>query len=229
VTGDGLIEKAMRYGSEFKPPSRSVLRRHNAQSSGKMLEAADVRTILEAADPQMRAMILLGVNCAMGNTDCSALMLANVNLESSWLDYPRPKTGVARRCPLWPETVAALRAVIDTRPKPKRSEDRGRVFLNERGATLIRVTEKNHTDLVSLRFSALLKRLVLHSKGRGALHPAARLPYRGGCGPRPPVAIDLIMGRADPSMGAVYRERIDDARLVAVADVVRNWLWSDRH
>jgi integrase len=44
---------------------------------------------------------------------------------------------------------------------------------------------------------------------------------------RDPAAIDLIMGHADPSMGAHYRERIDDARLTAVADYVRNWLFGD--
>ena len=42
---------------------------------------------------------------------------------------------------------------------------------------------------------------------------------------RDPVAIDAIMGHADPSMGAVYRERIDDDRLRAVVEVVRKWLW----
>ena len=38
-------------------------------------------------------------------------------------------------------------------------------------------------------------------------------------------AADYIMGHADPSMGAVYRERIDDDRLQAVVNVVRTWLW----
>jgi len=42
---------------------------------------------------------------------------------------------------------------------------------------------------------------------------------------RAPVAIDLIMGHSDPSMGAHYRERIDDSRLQAVAEHVRQWLF----
>jgi hypothetical protein len=33
------------------------------------------------------------------------------------------------------------------------------------------------------------------------------------------------MGHADPSMGGHYRERIDDARLQAVSDHVRQWLF----
>ena len=39
------------------------------------------------------------------------------------------------------------------------------------------------------------------------------------------VAIDLIMGHPDPSMGAHYRERIDDSRLQAVTEHVRVWLF----
>lgn len=38
-------------------------------------------------------------------------------------------------------------------------------------------------------------------------------------------AIDLIMGHADHTMGGHYRERIDDAHLQAVVDVVRDWLF----
>jgi integrase len=67
----------------------------------------------------LRAMILLGVNAGFGNGDCAALPLSAVNLETGWVQFPRPKTGIERRCALWPETVAALRTAIEARPKPK--------------------------------------------------------------------------------------------------------------
>src|SRR5262249_54915226 len=44
---------------------------------------------------------------------------------------------------------------------------------------------------------------------------------------RDPVAIDLIMGHSDPSMGGHYRERIEDSRLLAVAEHVRQWLFGE--
>ena len=47
-----------------------------------------------------------GVNCGFGNGDCASLPLSAVNLDAGWIDFPRPKTGINRRCPLWPETVA---------------------------------------------------------------------------------------------------------------------------
>ena len=38
-------------------------------------------------------------------------------------------------------------------------------------------------------------------------------------------AIRLIMGHADQSIDDVYREGIEDSRLVAVTDHVRQWLF----
>ena len=44
---------------------------------------------------------------------------------------------------------------------------------------------------------------------------------------RDQVAVSHIMGHADDSMSAVYRERISDERLRAVTDHVRKWLFGD--
>jgi hypothetical protein len=49
-------------------------------------------------------MILLGINGGMGNSDCANLPLRAVDLDAGMIDFPRPKTGIARRCPLWPDT-----------------------------------------------------------------------------------------------------------------------------
>ena len=59
----------------------------------------------------LKAMVLLGINCGFGNTDCANLPLTALDLDRGWLNYPRPKTGTNRRCHLWPETGAALRNV----------------------------------------------------------------------------------------------------------------------
>jgi integrase len=78
-------------------------------------------------------MILLGINCGFGNTDCGNLPLSALDLDGGWIGYPRPKTGINPRCPLWPESVAALREALARRPKPKKEPYAGLVFLTQRG------------------------------------------------------------------------------------------------
>jgi hypothetical protein len=78
-------------------------------------------------------MVLLGINCAFGNADCGNLPRSAVDLGRGWIDYPRPKTGISRRCPLWPETVATIRDVQDYRPRPKKEEHDGLVFVTKYG------------------------------------------------------------------------------------------------
>src|SRR5262249_34830200 len=141
----------------FKKPAARVLRKHRAKNGERMLEAAEVRRMLDALagkqvetsridektgkpktvrlqpNPALRAMILLGVNAGFGNPDNATLPLSALELYSGWVNYPRPKTGIPRRCPLWPETVAALRQAIAECPEPRHEEATGLVFVTTRG------------------------------------------------------------------------------------------------
>ena len=84
-----------------------------------MFEAAEIRTMLDVAGPKLKTTILLGINCGFGNTDCATLPIDCLDLASGWVTFPRPKTGIVRKCPLWPETVAALRVALAKPPTPK--------------------------------------------------------------------------------------------------------------
>jgi hypothetical protein len=79
-------------------------------------------------------------------------------------------------------------------------------------------------DMVTRDFGALLKVLKLNRPGRN-FYSLRRATETIGGESRDQVALDRVMGHADPSMGAVYRLRIGDDRLVAVAETVRSWLW----
>jgi integrase len=96
----GLIESPVRYGPTFKPPARRILRTAKQAAAPKLFEAREIRRLLRAAPPQLRAMILLAVNCGFGNADCGRLPLAAVDLRKGWIDYPCGKTAIERRCPL---------------------------------------------------------------------------------------------------------------------------------
>jgi integrase len=222
----GLLDKPLRFGPQFVKPSTSVMRRHRAKVGAKMLEASEIQQLLDAAGVPFRAVILLGVNAGFGNTDVSEFPLLALDLDGGWLDFPRPKTGVHRRCPLWPETVAALREALAQRPKPRDPAAEGRVFINQRGGPLLRMREQNRTDGVAVQFGALLKKAKLHRPGLGFY--TLRHVFRTiADAARDPVAIDLIMGHTDPSMGGHYRERVEDSRLRAVAEHVRQWLFGN--
>ena len=94
-----------------------------------MFQPDDIRRIIGKAGVQLRAMIYLGINCGLGNNDCAMLTLSALDLDRGWLDFPRPKTGVDRRCPLWPETSSSLSGGYRARPKPNDPAHRDRVFI----------------------------------------------------------------------------------------------------
>ncbi len=217
----GLIDKPVRYGPQFRKPSAGVLRRHRAKNGERMIEADALRQLLAAASVQLKAMILLGVNCGFNNKDCADLPLAALDLDGGWINFPRPKTGIPRRCPLWTETVAALRAAIAERPEPRQDEAAGLVFLTVRGRACLCQGQANP---VSVAARDLMRTVGVHREGIG--FATLRHVFRTiADGSRDQVAVNQIMGHSDTTMAAVYRERIDDSRLRAIAEHVHGWLF----
>jgi len=219
----GLIDKPVRYGPQFKKPSASVLRRHKAKSGEQMIEAAEIRQLLDTAPAQLEAMILLGVNCGFNNKDCADLPLSAIDLDAGWINFPRPKTGIARRCPLWTETVAALHEAIAERPETTNDDAAGLVFVTSRGRPWL---SRGQANPVSVAIRKLMKNVGVHRDGLG--FATLRHVYRTVAdGSLDQPAVNHIMGHADSSMAATYRERIDDSRLQAVVDYVHAWLFGD--
>src|SRR5262249_49946254 len=94
-------------------------------------------------------------------------------------------------------------------------------FLTQRGAPC--GVGKNF-DYVGKEMLALCRRLNIACAGRGFY--ALRHTHRTISDElRDQPAADLVMGHESPHMSRIYRERIDDARLRAVADHVPAWLW----
>ena len=212
-----LIDRPVRFGSEFKKPSRRILRKHKANSGKRMVfDENEIQVMLIHASTNLRAMILLGINCGFGNHDCGSLPISAIDLDNGWIHYPRPKTGIDRRCPLWEETVLALQAVIEKRPS---------ILLNESNPVfLTKYANPWSSDAVSGEFAKLLKNHSLHRAGVGFY--ALRHTFRTiADSTRDFPAIRLVMGHADDSIDDVYREHIDNERLVAVTNHVRDWLF----
>lgn len=225
-----LIQQPVSYGQSFNRPSAKALRKARNEAGLKMFESEELRNVLDAVDPIMRAMVLMGINAGFGNTDVATLPRPAVDLDNGWVDFPRPKTEIHRRVPLWPETVSALRDAIEQRPKSKAKEDDGLCFLTAHGRPWVRIQagRKNPDvmmplDALSQRFRKLLKKLDIN--GRRNFYALRHTFETIGGESRDQVAVNAIMGHVDSTMAGVYRERISDERLQAVVETVRAWLW----
>jgi integrase len=237
----GLIASPLRYGQSFQKPSAKVLRRERQKKGLRMFQAPELRHLIAEAGVPLKAMILLGINCGFGNHDVATLPLSAIDLNRGWIDYPRPKTGVNRRSPLWPETIAALRAAINKRPEPKGNTDDLLTFITKYGGSwakspAVTTNEENAKTVakavdnpLTKEFRKLLDKLDLHRDGLGFYALRHTFETTGG-GSRDQVATSAIMGHAPAAndMSAVYREHVDDERLRAVTEHVRKWLWPSK-
>jgi integrase len=218
----GLIDRPVLIGPNFQRPSAKVLRLHRAKQGPKLFSANEVRRILDAADVQLRAMVLLAVNAGFGITDCGRLPLPAVDLDNALIDFPRPKTGVPRRCALWPETVKAIREALASRPAAKDEADAGLVFLTRQGTSWVK---DGYSSPVCFKFGKLLKSLGIPARRGRGLYTLRHVFRTIADESKDQVAVDHVMGHARDDMASVYRETISDARLRAVADHVRRWLF----
>jgi hypothetical protein len=70
-----------------------------------------LRQLIDAADAQLRAMILLAVNCGFGSHDCATLPVSAIDADGGWIDYPRPRRASARRQQIEPPSSTLRRRV----------------------------------------------------------------------------------------------------------------------
>jgi integrase len=217
-----LTAAPVRFGPDFKRPAKREFRVHRARQGPKLFTADEVRRMLGTAKQPLRAMLLLGMNCGFGPSDVGHLPAAALDLDGGWVNYPRPKTGIARRCALWPETVQAVREARAGRPEPKEAGHAGLVFLTRRGDPW---AKEDVSGPVTRETRKLLARLGINGR-KGLGFYALRHTFRTVAdGAKDQPAADYIMGHEVAHMSSHYREGIDDGRLRAVADHVRAWLF----
>jgi integrase len=218
----GLIDRPVRYGPGFARPSKKTLRLHRAGRGVKLFEAEKIHKLLEATGPQMRAMVLLAINAGFGNSDCAKLPLTALDLDTGWVRFPRPKTGIDRRAPLWPETIQAVREALARRPDPKDPAHAGLVFITKFGVPWV---EAGDDKKLSKEFGRLLGKLGINGR-KGLGFYTLRHTFRTVADEAlDQPAADMIMGHEVPHMSSVYRETISDARLRRVSEHVRHWLF----
>jgi integrase len=188
-----------------------------AVSKGKIVHremyiftSEQIKKFLSVASTEMRTMILLGLNCGFGCTDCARLKWTDLDLDKGRVKLARNKTGVARNLPLWPETMKALRAM------PKSGQ---LVFYTAEGHPWVRTLLKIKKDgsrrytsvnAVTSMFARLLKKAKINApKGTGFYtlrRTAATLAARSG----DPFAVQRLLGHANLDMATRYVQDISE-------------------
>ncbi len=225
---DGLIEKPVRYGQQFKKPGAKVIREsRNANGGIQDFTAAELRKIINKTSGPLKAIVLLGINCGFEPHDCGALNQSHIDMKAKAIDFPRPKTSVDRRCPLWPETIVALKEALADRPAAKDDTDSDAVFITKYGRRWVRGKGLN---ACSGELNKVLEELGLKERGKTFL--SFRHTFRTHAGETGDIeAVDRIMGH-EPGRGtsaAYYIGLMDDERLRKVSNHVRKWLFGKSH
>lgn len=191
------------YEDELHAPPARVLRQIK-NSKIRLYKSEQVRSIVANAKGELQGMILLGINCGFGPQDCCDLPSNRVDLDNGWHNFHREKTGVERRCPLWPETVAALR---------KCSNENGKLFD-------VTWTRRN----IAYHFRQLVDSFYVKdvTEFYSLRRTFETMATTSGV---PQAVIDAIMGhvaKAD-DMSATYRQMIFSEQLLQCSNHVRKW------
>lgn len=201
-------------GPDFVKPSEKVARRHRRERGKMMFTADQVRILIDESGIQMRSMVLLAINCGFQNSDIETIGLSVVTraIDTGWIEYPRQKTEVDRRCPLWKTTRKALSLAMGRRI----GTNLPNAFVRFDGRPF---SSTNH-DLAK-RFRVLRSNCCLENGGFSWLRKTFATAA-SGCGDQ--VAIDYVMGHVDPNMSGIYRQEVFDDRLLKVVQEVKQWM-----
>ena len=217
----GLSEKTIQYRKVLKSPSARAFRKLANERGPRMFSREEIRAMIKAAHPQVAAMIYLGINCGFGNEDCGTLTLDKLDLENGWHHYWRPKTHNPRRCPLWPETVKAVRKALEARPKQISEDAANLVFVTRLGECWCK--HDSGDNAISAEIRKLLKTLGSYRKNVTTFYSLRRTFETIGAAAGDQKSVDYIMGHiaSTDNMAAVYRQKTFDEPLEKVTNHVR--------
>lgn len=170
----------------------------------------EIKQLIGSAEPQMQAMILLGLNCGFGCTDCAELQWNHLDLEVGRVNFPRTKTGVGRNLPLWNETIKALSQI---------QRNSNLVFCTKQGERLVRFIERHGIDgvlklvkydAISRDFILLLKRVGINKPKGVGFYTLRRTAATWAAQSGDPFAVQRLLGHADLKMATTYVQDINE-------------------
>lgn len=217
---DEELSPAVSYGKRFKAPSAADFEAARFERGRQIYTAEEVRSIIDAANPTLRAAVLLGVNGGYSQKEVSELRKSWLDADTSVLDHLRGKTKAPRRVPLWDETLEAIEAM--PKHSPKRGA-RGLLFVTREGKPY----HQDHPvriDGIGQMFDRITEKLGINldQSGFGKLRATHRTASDGVIDDK---ACKIVMGHRLGGTDPNYIRNFDDARLQAVVDRVHDWLY----
>ncbi len=190
------------YFDDLRSPAARTLRQARNRKI-KLFTSEQVREIVATATGEIKGMVLLGINCAFGPKDCCDLPTDRVDLKNGWHNFHRIKTGIERRCPLWPETVDALRVATNNGHVFKSDWNRRNIAYHFR-KLVDGFYVKDVTEFYSLR------------RTFETIATTAGVPQ---------AVIDAIMGHvpASDDMSAIYRQKVFNDQQLQCTNHIREW------
>ena len=183
-----------------------------------MFEPAEIKLLLAAAGPAMRAMILLGAEPVVSETPIAA--------SCPWAPWTSRPAGSTCRAP-----KPAFPGGAGCGQKPfRRFEPPSPIGLSTKTRNMpaccsSRSTAKDGPNTCANPMSAEFRKLAkeVGLNGSRGFYCLRRGFETVGGESQDQVAVDAIMGHVNESMAATYRQGISDERLKAVAERVRAW------
>jgi hypothetical protein len=202
-----MLDCKVKYKEALKSPEKRLLRERRTAAGAKMFTAEELRSLLLVADARnehaMCAVIYLGLFAGFGPTDCIHLTVDKVRGE--FLEFPRPKTGISRKC--WLPAVArdAIRASAE-----------GPHVLNGR-------VWNRH--VLAREFRKLCEASGIYSKGRTEPYSLRRtLETVAKNAEVNQSVIERVMGHERPDMSEVYNQKVFDKQLRKLGEFIERWL-----
>lgn len=236
------------FGIGFKSPSttKEAIRKEKARAgikdhSERILTGGEVDRLIADSQPNMRAMILLAVNCGLGPADIGRLQWYRIDMKRGMLNYPRPKTGNLRMGYLWKRTREALHVLLHpksghplkrTKLAYDKDGENALVFITRKGEPYWRTTEDikdgktvgvSVHNAISITFGRLAKAMEMDGVSFYRLrHTFNTLAKKA----KDQDALNLAMGHVNGATGETYNhEDISFKRIRRVALTVKKRLW----
>ncbi|NQU63393.1 MAG: tyrosine-type recombinase/integrase, partial [SAR324 cluster bacterium] len=169
-----------------------------------------IKKLFNSAPPNFKAMILLGLNCGFGCTDCAELLWEHIDLEAGRVNFPRTKTNITRNLPLWQETIEAINVLLRTNK---------RVFNTKYGNKYVRIKKTTKadgsirlakSDGVSSEFSKLIKKVGIKTEKGVGFYTLRRTAATIAARSRDPFAVQSLLGHADLKMATTYVQDVSE-------------------